>query len=154
MKKLLILVLIFVTGCLSMPSNPGRSVDEWFANYRIDINHFNLEDITLEQKSEFISILQDNYNNLTYHTIQKQVSEKTANVMIRIQVTDFSNINKKLENQVFESNKERFDKKLDLMKTADTQKSYTILIRLRKIGGRWQVPHLSQNTILKIHGFY
>jgi len=156
MRRLIIVFLTFcLVGCLSMPTNPHRSVDLFFNNLEVDLNYLDFpSDINLDQQQYFKDLLQANLDQLTYQIIYMRVTSLIANVAVQVRVFDYSDIDNKLDQISFDNNNERFNKKLKLMNELDTKKYSRIILRFEKVERNWQIQRLSKNTILKIHGFH
>ncbi|MBO5138024.1 MAG: hypothetical protein J6B89_00080 [Bacilli bacterium] len=173
---ILILITIFATGCSISESTPTMKVEEYMSKYQnLDSTIINKlddytdkynPDLTDEQKKDYKSLLQKQYQNLEYKITDEKVEEDYATVEIEIEVFDYRNSNLESEKYI-EENKEQFlkkddsidqekynDYKIKEMKKVVDKKKYNITFTLHKNDNTWKIDDLKDTDIEKIHGLY
>lgn len=100
MKKLIILIsIIFLTGCTDIMNTPSSKVEEFLGKYQtMDTSIVKELDDTIEElnasdnyKKEYKSLLLKQYQNLSYKIKDEKIDNNTANVEVGIEVFDYYN---------------------------------------------------------------
>jgi len=187
MKKILILLvatLIIFTGCENIRNTPTSRVEEFLGRYqKLDSDVLSeLENVidsdnsmNSEQQAEYKTLLEKQYQNLSYKITDEDIKGTKATVTAEIEVYDYetSIINSKkyyLENQDEFKNKkddneedskegldeitDYIDYKIQELKKVTARKKYDIVFELSKEDGMWQINDLSETDLKKIHGLY
>ncbi len=164
MKKILILLVVFLlTGCM-MGNSPTSLVENLFNKYQMldtdikeDITKMLQEqNLTNDQVLRYQKLLEDQYKNLTYEIKDEIIDGDKAIVTVEIEVIDYK---KAISDLTFDSNvytKYEYDnKKLELLENATEKVIYTIDIDVSKDkDGNWRLDNLSNTNLQKIEGMY
>ncbi len=165
-----------LTGCSDMMNTPTKRVEEYLGKYQI-MDHEVLDQLdevlkenntlTQEQKTEYKTLLEKQYQNLSYKIKNEIVDGDTAEVTVEISVFDFENAERKAEEYIeenpkeFEENEEKsiekeMDYKIKQMKSVTDKIQYTISFHVRKDEEkkRWILDEIEEDVLLKIHGLY
>lgn len=179
MKRLfyiLILITFLVTGCSISESTPTMKVEEYISKYQnLDSSVINklddyadkyTIDLTEDQKKDYKSLLQKQYQNLEYKITDENVEDDYATVEVEIEVFDYRNSNLESEKYI-EENKSKFlkedksidqekynDYKIKEMKKVVDKKKYNITFILHKTDKAWKIDNLKDTDMEKIHGLY
>lgn len=181
MKKLLIILvgLLFLTGCnTSMESRPQEKVEEWLAQYmqqdegvveelREWLMDENLDD---EERGTYQSILEKQYQNLSYKILEEEIEGNKAEVEVEIEVLDYKtsmnasrdyyeNHRDEFTEEVspdmpIEEIKEFIDYKLDQLKKVEDKAKYTLEFHLKREEDEWRITKIDDDAFLKIYGLY
>lgn len=182
MKKVLISILLIVgivTGCDNMKNTPTSKVEDFLGKYqRMDMDVIeDLEnaiskdnDMNEEQKKEYQSILEKQYQNLSYKIKKEEIVNDNATVEVEIEVLDYKtavNNSKKYyqehleefeqenrKNTEMNKNQKYIDYKISEMKKVNTKIKEDIIFQLTTQDGIWKLEELDKNDISKIHGLY
>lgn len=164
MKKILILLVVFLlSGCM-MGNSPTSLVENLFSKYQMldddiedEINKMlngqNLDDTQVER---YRKLLEKQYKNLTYEVKEEMIDGDKAIVTVEIEVIDYK---KAISDFTFDSNlytKYEYDnRKLDLLEKASDKVIYTLdLGCVKDKNGNWRLDNLSNATLKKIEGMY
>lgn len=175
MKKFLVLIsaLFLVVGCSCSKEMPKDVVDKYLNDYKglkdnvlsdIDtiIETENLDD---DEKDIYRDILKKQYRDLDFKIEDESYDGDNANVTVKITVYDLykatteastylnNNPSEFLTNGEYD-NKKYLDYKLRLMKDTSETVTYNIVIKTKKVDGKWQVEQPDEETLEKIHGIY
>lgn len=173
MKKLIILIsIIFLTGCTDIMNTPSSKVEEFLGKYQtMDTSIVKELDDTIEElnasdnyKKEYKSLLLKQYQNLAYKIKDEKIDGTTANVEVEIEVFDYYNtlenvnedIDKNSDDFKDEKDKSRKEKieeyKIKKLKATTNKTKYQIIFTLTKKDGKWTLDKVSDDDIKKIHG--
>lgn len=177
MKKisLLILFILMFTGCKNMSNTPTAKVENFMEKYQsmdsavlnqLDTTLENRLDLTEEQKSKYKSLMEKQYQNLSYVIKNENIDGNNANVLVEIETYDYRNALNKSE-AYFDDNKKEFTKEdgsvdykkyLDykieeMLKVNDRIKNEIVFV-LRKEKDKWILEDISDIDREKIHGLY
>lgn len=177
MKKislLLIFILIF-TGCKNMSNTPTAKVENFMEKYQsmdssvlnqLDFIVKNNSSLNDEQKSKYKSLMEKQYQNLSYTIKKENINSDNANVIIEIETYDYRNALNKSE-EYFKSNREEFikedgsidiekqwDYKIEEMIKAEDRIKNEIVFILNRKNGKWILNDISDMDREKIHGLY
>lgn len=177
MKKLILAVvaLFLFTGCGDMTNTPTRKVEDFLGKYQsMDSNVLSqLDDIIKEdadmdedQKTDYKSLMERQYQNLSYKIKNENIDGDKATVDTEVEVYDYRNALDKAE-EYRDKNKEEFqddDKKDDIskyikykieeLKKVSDKRKYTITFNLHKDDGEWVLEDISDSDREKLHGLY
>lgn len=164
MKKIFVLLVVFLlTGCM-MGNSPTSLVENLFNKYQMldtDIKKeitkmLEGQNLTSEQMERYRHLLENQYQNLTYEIKKEEIDGDKALVTVEIEVIDYK---RAISDFTFDSNlytKYEYDnKKLDLLEAAKDRVIYTLEISVSKdSNGNWRLDSLSNATLKKIEGMY
>ena len=174
MKKLVLLLSLFLIGCSDLSNTPTKKAEEFLKKYQTldssvisDLNNVvNESDLNETQRSMYIDIMKKHYQNLSYEIKDETIDGDEAVVTVEIAVIDFKKVLDEANNYM-NNNKEEFndengeysvvkfnDYKLNKLKEAKDKIRYTIEIKLTKINEDWTVDKLDSKTYDKINGVY
>ena len=177
MKKILIplfIAIIFIIGCENTMNTPTSKVEEFLGKYqRMDqdvikeLKDVIKEDTSMmkEEKEIYQSLLEKQYQNLSYKIKNEEVVKNHATVDVEIEVLDYkTSIDKSkkyYENHIdeFKSKEEKSKKtyieyKLDELKKVTNKIKYEMTFNLTKTDGIWIMDNLTEIDRKKIHGLY
>lgn len=168
MKKIIVIVvsiLIIATGCENIRNTPTGKVEEFLSKYqRMDMDV--LEDLKIsiskdktmseEQKKEYQTLLEKQYQNLSYKIKKEEtITKDRAIVETEIEVFDYLSAITSSKRKYKEYQKEYStytDYKISEMKKVTTRVKKEITFQLEKEKGLWKIKELNQNDLAKIHG--
>lgn len=164
MKKILILLVVFLlSGCV-MGNSPTSLVENLFNKYQMldndikdDINRMlEGQSLSSDQVIRYRKLLENQYKNLTYEIKGEEIDGDKAVVTVEIEVIDYK---KAIRDFTYDSNlytKHDYDnQKLDLLEDAKEKVIYRIDIYASKDkDGNWKLDNLSNSTLQKIEGMY
>lgn len=177
MKKILVLlvILLFFTGCTELSNTPTKRVEEFLKNYQTldnnvvtNLNNVILQDVTLNttQQDIYRDVMKKHYQNITYEVKEDKIDGDSATVTVELTVTDFTKVLRETENYM-NNNIEQFydetgnyniilynDYRLEQLKKADEKVKYTVDFKLTKQNDEWIMNDLDQATYDKINGVY
>ncbi len=185
MKKIFIafvIVLLLCTGCMTTEVTPTRRVEELLGKYQsmdsavlsqldsiIDAEQYMSE----EQKEQYRSLMEKQYQNLSYKIENEEIDGETATVDVEIEVLDYAtSIAKSKEyyrehpeefkktsssdntSQSIDSDSEYIDYKIKELKNVSDKVKYDMTFYLTKVDGEWKLDDMSDIDRQKIHGLY
>lgn len=168
MKKILLIlisILTITTGCENIRNTPTGKVEEFLSKYqRMDMDV--LEDLkisiskdktmTEEQKKEYQTLLEKQYQNLSYKIKKEEtITKNKAIVETEIEVFDYLSAITSSKNNYKENQKEYntyTDYKISELKKVSTRVKKDITFQLEKENGLWKIKELSKADLAKIHG--
>lgn len=175
MKKLIIfLVCLFcAVGCSCSNDKAADAVEKYLNDYKglsdnvmTDIDKLvEKEDMKDEHKKTYKDIIKRQYRDLNYTIENEDYDGDTARVTVKLTVYDLYKVQKETSNYLKENQSEFLtngsydaDKYLEykLKQMHDTKEtiSYTIVFKVNKNDGKWQVEQPDEETLEKIHGIY
>ena len=165
MKKkiciLLFLITLLLLGCENMKNTPTSKVESFFSKYqRLDSDVLNDLDLVIEkdntmnekQKQEYKTLMEKQYQNLSYKINKEDINNNTATVDTEIEVLDYESVMYKLNSN--DKEEEYIDNKIKYLKDVTSKTKQKITFHLHKKDGIWIIDDLSDIDIQKIHGFY
>lgn len=178
MKKILVclsLFLLLAVGCTNTMNTPTKKVEELLGKYQkmdstvlAQLDSVISEDVNMsdEQKKEYRSLMEKQYQNLSYKITDEKIDDDTATVDAEIEVYDYqANINK--SKAYFDEHKDEFvtkdddtgikkyiDYKIKELKDVTDKTTYTITFNLNKEDGEWKLQDITDVDRQKIHGLY
>ena len=175
MKKkiglLLILIMLFVSGCSSSATD---SVKKYLDNYKnlspnvlADMKEvIAKENLNEENEKKYEDILKKQYTDLTYEIENEEYNGDEATISVKITVYNLYKSQKDSLTYLAENENEFKDSdgkydankfityKLDKMKETNERVSYTIDFYVVNTSDGWTVSSLSNSDLEKIHGIY
>ena len=186
-------LLIFLAGCSTSMNTPTSKVEEFLGKYQkmdddvsVQLDEVLSKDdtMTAEQKDKYRSILEKQYQNLSYKIENEEINGEEATV--EIEVLDYATIirdakkyyeehkeeiessNEKeqsdndnlLEDAVegseeaIENSAAYIDYKLKELQNVSDTTTYNITFYLIKKNGEWQLQNITDLDLQKIHGLY
>ena len=131
MKKIvisLLLLIMFITGCNSAMDTPTKKVEELLGRYQsmdsevlAQLDEVVSSDMSMndEQKKEYRSLMEKQYQNLSYKIKDEEIDGDNAKVLVEIEVYDYiSSINKSRE--YYQEHKDEFKSNEDNADTSNT----------------------------------
>lgn len=184
MKKIIIILMsiLSITACSTVKNTPTGAVEEYLSKYQNlnkDVVKELKEAITKEknmtekQKKTYQSIIEKQYQNLSYKISNEEVIGNSATVEVEIEVLDYaSSIN--ASKKYFEEHQSEFidknestikeedidkassyiDYKLKKLKEVKDKTKYQIIFELEKENSNWSIHNLNEIDRKKIHGLY
>lgn len=184
MKKIIILLIsiLTLTACTTVKNTPTGVVEEYLSNYQ-NLNKEVIKELkeainkekymSKKQKSTYQSIIEKQYQNLSYKISNEEVIGNTATVEVEIEVLDYAssiNASKKYfeehQGEFIEKNEsfvkeEDIDKtnsyidyKLKKLKEVKDKTKYQIIFELDKVDSNWCIHNLNEIDRKKLHGLY
>jgi uncharacterized protein YcfL len=191
MKKILVclsLFLLLAVGCTNTMNTPTKKVEELLGKYQkmdstvlAQLDSVISEDVNMsdEQKKEYRSLMEKQYQNLSYKVKNEEIKGNNATVDVEIEVFDYATSiaesrkyysehkdefkdEEKDDNTVGEKVEEAIDKsskyidyKIKQLKNVTDKKKYDITFNLSKDeDGIWKLDDISDIDRQKIHGLY
>ena len=164
MKKLLLIILlstIFITGCNKMTYNtPTSKVEEFLGKYQkldkdilTDLkNMIDKEEMVDEDKKEYQTLLEKQYQNLSYKIKNEIIKKDTATVDVEIEVLDYSQGISKANKTCEDENMTTC--KIKEMKLINSKVKHDITFTLNQEDGKWIIEKLNTDDVKKLHGLY
>lgn len=178
MKKVylvFITILLVLTGCKNMSNTPTAKVENFMEKYQtmdssvinqLDAIVENRLDLTDEQKSKYKSLMEKQYQNLSYTVKDEVINDNNANVVVEIETYDYRNALNKCE-EYFNNNEKEFrkedgtidlkkywDYKIEEMTKVNDRIKNEIVFVLSKNKSKWILNDISDTDREKIHGLY
>lgn len=193
-KKLIILFGIFVlflTGCGNNSETPTNSVESFLGKYQsmdsqvlTQLDNIISNDTTMNdnQKADYQSLMEKQYQNLSYKIKDENISGDNATVLVEIEVFDYANSILK-SREYYNEHRDEFesddsynndqsdesgeivggaiddmaafiDYKIKQLKDVTDKAKYEITFYLSRKDEKWVVEDLSDTDRQKIHGLY
>lgn len=191
MKKILVclsLFLLLAVGCTNTMNTPTKKVEELLGKYQkmdstvlAQLDSVISEDVNMsdEQKKEYRSLMEKQYQNLSYKVKNEEIKGDNATVDVEIEVFDYATsiaesrkyysehkdefkeeekdddtLGEKVEEAIDKSSK-YIDYKIKQLKNVTDKKKYDITFNLSKDDdGIWKLDDISDIDRQKIHGLY
>lgn len=180
-KKILFvfLGLFLLVGCTNTMNNtPSDKVEEFLGKYqKMDDDVLTQLDVILDndtemdegQKKDYRSLMEKQYQNLSYKIKDEKIEDDTATVDVEIEVYDYqTSITKSKE--YYDTHKDEFtnddddddtgiksyiDYKIKEMKNVTDKTTYTMTFNLTKDeNDEWVVDDINDTDRQKLHGLY
>ena len=188
MKKLFIvglLSLFLLTGC-GTDMSPTGAVEKFLSKYQkmdsevlaqLDKVVSEDSDMSDEQKKEYKTLMERQYQNLNYKIVDEEIDEDKATVEVEIEVFDYASSIRKSE-EYYTENRDMFeqssheenvdredgdiievsskyiDYKIQQMKNVSDKIKYTLTFDLEKKDNEWKVLEISDLDRKKLHGLF
>ncbi len=175
MKKLLLFItcLFCVVGCSCSNKKAEDAVKDYLNDYTglsdnvlkgID-EIVDKEELDINEKNTYKDVIKRQYKDLKYDIENETYDGDSANVTAKITVYDLykaqkdasdyldSHPNDFLTNGEYDNTK-YLQYKLKQMKDTNETISYTVVFKVNKVDGEWQVEQPSDEVLQKIHGVY
>ena len=185
MKRILLglsFIVLFIVGCTNTMNTPTKRVEELLGKYQkldsavlAQLDNVIAEDTTMtdEQKKEYRSLMEKQYQNLSYKIKGEEITGDDASVDVEIEVLDYAtsiNESRKYYSEhrdefkdedidktetVIEDNTKYIDYKIKELKNVTDKKKYDITFNLVKDkNNNWKLEDISDIDRQKIHGLY
>jgi len=185
MKRILLglsFIVLFIVGCTNTMNTPTKRVEELLGKYQkldsavlAQLDNVIAEDTTMtdEQKKEYRSLMEKQYQNLSYKIKGEEITGDDASVDVEIEVLDYAtsiNESRKYYSEhrdefkdedidktetVIDDNTKYIDYKIKELKNVTDKKKYDITFNLVKDkNNNWKLEDISDIDRQKIHGLY
>lgn len=168
MKKITIIFFLFIiliTGCEKNINSPTKRVDKFLSDYQnlspVVLNRLekiiDTNNLTKKQKNKYISLLEKQYQNLSYKIIDETVNDNNAVVDVEIEVLNYTYSiadSKKYYDEHKDDIKDYNDFMLNNLEKTKDKIKYSMSISLTKYDGIWELNEIDKSIIQKIHGLY
>ena len=185
MKRILLglsFIVLFIVGCTNTMNTPTKRVEELLGKYQkldsavlAQLDNVIAEDTTMtdEQKKEYRSLMEKQYQNLSYKIKGEEITGDDASVDVEIEVLDYAtsiNESRKYYSEhrdefkdedidktetVIDDNTKYIDYKIKELKNVTDKKKYDITFNLVKDkNNNWKLEDISDIDRKKIHGLY
>lgn len=185
MKRILLglsFIVLFIVGCTNTINTPTKRVEELLGKYQkldsavlAQLDNVIAEDTTMtdEQKKEYRSLMEKQYQNLSYKIKGEEITGDDASVDVEIEVLDYAtsiNESRKYYSEhrdefkdedidktetVIDDNTKYIDYKIKELKNVTDKKKYDITFNLVKDkNNNWKLEDISDIDRQKIHGLY
>ena len=188
MKKIFIISLLslfLLTGCGNDMSPTGAD-EKFLSKYQkmdsevlaqLDKVVSEDSDMSDEQKKEYKTLMERQYQNLNYKIVDEEIDEDKATVEVEIEVFDYASSIRKSE-EYYNENRDMFeqssheenvdredgdiikesskyiDYKIQQMKNVSDKIKYTLTFDLEKKDNEWKVLEISDLDRKKLHGLF
>lgn len=183
MKKIIIMgsiMMLLLTGCNMNMNSPSKKVEEFLSKYQsmdsdvlTQLDNVIADDSSMsdEDKKEYKSLMEKQYQNMSYKIKNEKVDGDIASVDAEVQVYDYATSVQKSK-KYYDEHKTEFNGKnedndglvgesakyikykIEQLKNVNDKVKYTITFNLHKDGREWVVDDISDVDLEKIHGLY
>ena len=181
MKKIMLVFLfsiMFLLGCHNSMNTPTAIVESLFSKYQ-KLDKTILDDLdkviekdkymNKEEKEKYKTIMEKQYQNLSYKITGEKITKNKATVDVEIEVLDYANTIYKAKKYYYEHPKEfnytiiednientsnYIDYKLEKLSDVKDKNKYNLILSLTKENGIWKLDELTDIDRKKIHGIY
>ncbi len=173
MKKLLVILSIFLLVGCEINNTPKKKVEQFLSNYQVlhkdvisDLDGMiNKTNYTSEQKERYKELMKKQYKSLIYEIKDETIDGNTAFVDVQIEVINYGKRLADCENylnehrDLFTTNGTYDETKflsyqLDELEKEKERIKYTITFNLTKVDGKWEINDLTETMEDKINGIY
>lgn len=181
MKKLMLVFFLsslFLFGCQSSLNTPTSIVENFFSKYQKldktilkDLDKVVEKDKNMkkEEKTKYKTLMEKQYNNLSYKIKNEKVNKNKAIIDVEIEVLDYANaiykarkyyfehpkeFNYTIENNSVENTSNYINYKLKKLDEVKEKNKYEITLTLTKKEGLWSIDEITDIDRMKIHGLY
>lgn len=179
MKKVLLVIGLFLMLCgcsmMDMDNTPKKQVEKFFNSYQtldkdvlksLDKTVNKEANLTAEQKEKYRDILKKHYENLDYEIKDETINGNNATVKVEIEVNDYSQILRQVEEHKTEYPEEFNDSdgnysenifqeyRLNALKDSKERIKYTLYITLTKVNDKWTLDTIADTDEEKILGIF
>ena len=173
----LIVLILLVVGCKNKIDTPVDKVENFIGKYQrldsdvlsqLDMIVANRSDLNDKQKEKYRSLMERQYQNLSYKIVDEIYDEKEehANVIVNVLVYDYGSAIEKSD-EYLKNNKKEFikednsidiekywDYKISEMIKVEDRVNNEIIFTLHKKNNKWVLENISDIDREKIHGIY
>ena len=172
MKKIILLIImLFITGCHKIPEGEVNSYLNKYKTLDKEIisqinNVIDNNGLSIKNKDKYYELYEKQYKNMNYKFVDKKCSKDICDVIVEIEVYDYSTIQDEVFNYLV-NNEDEFinsdgeydinlyeEYKLNQMLSNLSRVKYTINFHLEKDLFDWQIKSLDNTNLLKIHGLF
>ena len=183
MKKykyiILLLSVLLFSACRNSMNTPTYEVENYFTSYQnLDksvlrelTNEINQEDsMNKQQKEKYLSLLEKQYQNLSFKIKNEEIMQEMAIVDTEIEVLDYASTitrskkyylehqeefsDKVVEEKYIDLSPEFIDYKLEELAKVENKDKYFITFSLKRNGNNWVIEKVGENEKLKMKGLY
>lgn len=161
-KRIILLVgTFFLIGCSQMNTTPTMTVSSFFQKYqnldndiRKSLNLIvNKENMTKKEQEEYKSLLEKQYQNLSFKIKNEETYKDNSIVEVEIEVLNYQNA-KQLAREKSNNQKNYIKEQLKEMKQIKDKIKYNLTLYLEKVNDSWKIKELTEEDIKKIHGIF
>lgn len=176
MKKIAFLIVILLTGCsIDLNNTPTKRVEKFLNDYQTlnksvltelssEVN--NDASLTEDERDTYLEFWKKHYQGLVYEIKDEKVDGDNAIVTAEIEVSDYRQIIKDVNNYLLEKPEEFLDQfgeyditmftdyKLSKLKDAKDKVKYTIEFNLKKEKKKWKIEEVSEEDYSKLKGMH
>ena len=164
MKKIIIIIilLIFLTGCESTLNTPTKKVENFLSEYQ-NLNpeilkklerSVEADNLSKSQRKKYIGLLEKQYQNLSYKIVNEVVNDDNAIVDVEIEVLNYTYSiadSKKYYETHKDEIKDYNEYMLNNLEKVKDKIKYNISIDLTKYDGNWELNEIDRTIIKKIY---
>lgn len=167
MKKLILIfiLLLSVTACKKNINTPTSRVEDFLTEYQTITptirerlkNSVKNEKLNSKQKEKYISLLEKQYQNLSYKITNEEIYNEKAIVDVEIEVLNYGYeiaSCKKYYSHHKEEIEDYNDYMLNELEKVTDKIKYKLSIDLTLYDGVWELDEIDNSIIQKIHGLF
>ena len=173
MKKLLVILSIFLMVGCELNNTPTKKVEQFLSNYQVlhkdvisDLDGMiNKTNYTSEQKERYKELMKKQYKSLIYEIKEETIDGNNAYVTVQIEVFNFGKRLAEAENYLNDHRDDFTDNgvyneskflsyQLDELEKEKERVKYTLTFSLTKQDGKWEINDLTEAMEDKINGIY
>lgn len=173
MKKLLVIMSIFLLVGCELNNTPTKKTEQFLSNYQIlhkdviaDLDGMiNKTNYTNEQKETYKELMKKQYKSLIYQIKDEKIDGNKAYVTVQIEVFNYGKAlneaemylndhrNEFTDNGVYNESK-YLSYQLEQLKKETEKVKYTLTFSLTKTNNKWELDDLTETMEEKINGVY
>lgn len=173
MKKLLVIMSIFLLVGCELNNTPTKKTEQFLSNYQIlhkdvisDLDGMiNKTNYTNEQKETYKELMKKQYKSLIYQIKDEKIDGNKAYVTVQIEVFNYGKAlneaemylndhrNEFSDNGVYNESK-YLSYQLEQLKKETEKVKYTLTFSLTKTNNKWELDDLTETMEEKINGVY
>lgn len=173
MKKLLVILSIFLLVGCELNNTPTKKTEQFLSNYQIlhkdvisDLDGMiNKTNYTNEQKEKYKELMKKQYKSLVYEIKEETIDGDKAYVTVQIEVINYGKRLIETENYLNEHRDEFSDNgvyneskylsyQLEELEKENEKVKYTLIFSLTKENNKWEIDELTETMEEKINGVY
>ena len=173
MKKLLVILSVFLLVGCELNNTPTKKIEQFLSNYQIlhkdvisDLDGMiNKTNYTSEQKEKYKELMKKQYKSLIYEIKEETIDGNKAYVTVQIEVTKKKKSLTETESYLNDHRDEFTDNgvyneskflsyQLDELAKEKERVKYTLTFSLTKQNGTWEIDDLTEAMEEKINGVY
>lgn len=173
MKRLLVILSIFLLVGCELNNTPTKKIEQFLSNYQVlhkdvisDLDGMiNKTNYTSEQKERYKELMKKQYKSLIYEIKEETIDGNNAYVTVQIEVTNYGKRLAETENYLNDHRDEFNDNgvyneskflsyQLDELEKEKERIKYTLTFSLTKQDGKWEINDLTEAMEDKINGIY
>lgn len=173
MKKLLVILSIFLLVGCELNNTPTKKIEQFLSNYQIlhkdvisDLDGMiNKTNYTSEQKEKYKELMKKQYKSLVYEIKEETIDGNKAYVTVQIEVINYGKRLTETENYLNEHRDEFSENgvyneskylsyQLEELEKEDEKVKYTLTFSLTKENNKWEIDELTETMEEKLNGVY